>query len=95
MTSFKFGRTHRRHEYVDFSNGCSIQQSSAVGYYPDALDKPGSSFLWLRGFEEMELHFCREDVEELLNGDDFHDSPFACAEAHLKEWLSSGSLQVS
>lgn len=44
-------RTSRGFEIVKFSDAynaeCEIQQSSGVGDYPDAFQKPGSSFLWI------------------------------------------------
>ncbi len=38
-----------------------VQQSSAVGDYPDAMDRPGSSFLWIGA----DHHLNREEVKEL------------------------------
>lgn len=38
-----------------------IQESSAIGFYPDALNKPGSSFLWVGDH----VHLDREQVKEL------------------------------
>lgn len=38
-----------------------VQQSSAIGNYPDSLEKPGSSFLWVG----EEHHLNREEVTEL------------------------------
>lgn len=38
-----------------------VQQSSAIGDYEDAFDKPGSSFLWIG----KQHHLDREQVEEL------------------------------
>ena len=38
-----------------------VQESSAIGDYPDSWDKPGSSFLWIG--EDHQLN--REQVEEL------------------------------
>jgi hypothetical protein len=37
-----------------------VGQSSAVGDYPDALERPGSSFLWVG-----QHHLSREQVREL------------------------------
>jgi hypothetical protein len=38
-----------------------VQQSSAIGNYPDAMEKPGSSFLWVG----QHHHLNRDDVREL------------------------------
>lgn len=40
-----------------------IQESSAVGDYPDSFNKPGSSFLWVG----EKHHLNREEVQELIN----------------------------
>lgn len=35
-------------EFVDaYGHACSLQQSSAIGDYDDAIYNPGSSFVWL------------------------------------------------
>ena len=39
-----------------------IQESSAIGDYEDAMDKPGSSFLWVGDHH----HLNREEVQELI-----------------------------
>lgn len=39
-----------------------VQQSSAVGNYPDAFDRPGSSALWVGEHH----HLNREQVAELV-----------------------------
>ena len=39
-----------------------IGESSAIGNYPDALEDPGSSFLWVG----EDHHLSREDVGELI-----------------------------
>lgn len=38
-----------------------VQQSSAVGNYPDACDRPGSSYLWVGS----DLHLNRAEVAQL------------------------------
>ena len=38
-----------------------IQESSAIGDYKDALNNPGSSFLWIG----KDFHLNREEVEKL------------------------------
>lgn len=43
---------------------CSIQQSSAIGDYHDAYDRPGTSFLWL-GLDRGRMHLTREQAREL------------------------------
>ena len=40
-----------------------VQESSAVGDYNDALDNPGSSFLWVG--QDHRLN--REEVEDLID----------------------------
>ncbi len=39
-----------------------VQESSAIGNYPDAFDKPGSSFLWIGSRH----HLDREEVKTLI-----------------------------
>lgn len=39
-----------------------VQESSAIGRYDDALDRPGSSYLWLG----EAAHLDREEVAELV-----------------------------
>lgn len=47
----EYRKTERGFAQVEFkdANGyeCSLQQSSAIGDYDDAMDNPGSSFVWL------------------------------------------------
>ncbi len=68
----KITRTSRGFEvilhqpYLDDRGGMMkrlVGQSSAIGDYEDALDKPGSSFLWIGDF----FHLGREEVEELIS----------------------------
>ena len=79
--SMNVTRTDRGFEVIDFvdrnQQKCSLQQSSAIGDYDDAFDRPGSSAVWLgKGAERM--HLGREEVEDLL--------------PHLVDWLNTGSL---
>lgn len=67
-------RTSRGFEIVEFNdaNGvaCSLQQSSAIGQYPEAMEKPGSSFVWLgasKQGEPVRMHLDREMVRQLRN----------------------------
>lgn len=39
-----------------------VQQSSAIGEYDDAMDKPGSSYLWVGDAH----HLSREEVSDLV-----------------------------
>ena len=39
-----------------------IQESSAIGDYDDAMDRPGSSFLWVGEAH----HLNREEVKEMI-----------------------------
>ena len=47
---------------VDEPQVCLIQESSVVGDYEDAMDKPGSSALWVGN----DIHLNREEVDELV-----------------------------
>ncbi len=38
-----------------------VQESSAIGDYPDSMENPGSSFLWIGGV----LHLNREHAADL------------------------------
>lgn len=44
-------KTDRGFSIIEFNdvndNKCTLQCSSAIGYYDDSFDRPGSSFLWL------------------------------------------------
>ena len=79
----KVKRTDRGFELVDFMDTnlapCSVQQSSVVLNYPDSLQNPGSSALWL-GRDADRMHMDREQVAELV--------------AHLQAWLKTGSLEL-
>ena len=74
--------TDRGFQMVEFieRNGepCSLQQSSAIDDVKGALDKPGSSFVWL-GCNGRRMHLSREMVRELVE--------------HLNQWLSTGEFQ--
>lgn len=39
-----------------------VQQSSAIGEYPDSFDRPGSSFLWVGDNH----HLSREEVRQFV-----------------------------
>ena len=57
--------THPSFAAVDVGNEDDprlVQQSSAIGDYPDSMDEPGSSFLWVG----MTHHLNREQVRELV-----------------------------
>jgi hypothetical protein len=74
--------TRRNFGIVEFddANGrpCSLQQSSAIGDYDDALDHPGASFVWL-GRSGNRMHLSRELVKELVE--------------HLNTWLDVGRFE--
>lgn len=59
------GYQHVLHpEYLDETKVTRlISQSSAIGDYEDAMDRPGSSFLWIGANH----HLNREQVAELKN----------------------------
>ena len=80
-------RTSRGFEMIVFrdanGNECSLQQSSAVGDYPDAINRPGTSFIWLGRDGDLgnnRMHLSWELVSELL--------------PHMKSWLDTGSLVI-
>lgn len=60
--------TGRGFEIVNFQDryglACSLQQSSAIGDYEDALDRPGSSCVWL-GVTDVEARILKSEAEEL------------------------------
>lgn len=60
------------------SETCSIGQSSAIGDYDDALQRPGTSFLWLGIDRYKRMHLSREHVAELV--------------ALMQYWLTHGTL---
>jgi hypothetical protein len=74
-------RTKRRFLLAEFrdANGeeCSLQQSSAIGDYPDAAGRPGTSFVWL-GRDADRMHLSREQVRELV--------------CRLGRWLEAGDF---
>jgi len=78
----KIEKTERGFELINFQDhndaSCSLQQSSAVGDYGDAFERPGSSFVWLGA--PIRMHLSREQVAELVQ--------------HLQQWLVTGSFQV-
>ena len=51
MKDLRFGSSARGFDFVEFRDAygleCSIQCSSAIGDHEDAMDTPGSSFLWI------------------------------------------------
>lgn len=74
-------RTDRGFEIIRFAdlNGksCSLQASSAILDYPDSIEKPGSSAVWL-GVQDERMHLNQEIAKELIN--------------HLQSWLNTGSF---
>lgn len=54
-----------------------VGESSAIDDYPDALERPGSSFLWVGGGDDH--HLDREHVAALRDA--------------LTRWLETGSLR--
>lgn len=55
-------RTDRGFEFVKDDDGNRVlQQSSSIGEYPDAFDKPGSSALWIGDSSHN-----RESVQEVI-----------------------------
>jgi len=70
-------------EYPTYSNNPKVKaiarQSSAIGDYPDAMDRPGSSFLWIGNQDAKETHHLnREEVAEFVK--------------HLQTWLKTGKF---
>jgi len=76
-------RTPRGFELIEFvdENGetCHLQQSSVIGDYADAFDRPGSSAVWL-GTSRKRMHLSREQVREVVD--------------HLARWMETGSLDA-
>jgi hypothetical protein len=74
--------TGRGFEIIKFKDQreipCELQQSSAIGDYEDAYERPGSSFVWLGRVDER-MHLTREQVEELVN--------------RLSNWLEEGTFK--
>lgn len=66
-------------EFQDsYGRPCTLQQSSAIGDYDDAFDRPGSSFVWLgKGPERM--HLAREQVDDLVEA--------------LQRWRDTGGFE--
>lgn len=61
----KTGRGFSLVEFTDaYGNGCSLQQSSAIGDYDDAMDNPGSSFVWL-GVDDGKPQVMKSQAEAL------------------------------
>lgn len=56
-----YGFEHEKYPPNDSSERI-IQESSAIGNYDDALDNPGSSYLWVGD----DFHLSREEVQELI-----------------------------
>lgn len=60
--------TARGFEIINFQDrhglDCSLQQSSAIGDYADALNNPGSSFVWL-GVTNVEARILKSEAKEL------------------------------
>lgn len=79
----KVETTGRGFEIIKFEDhnkqSCSLQQSSGIGDYEDAYDRPGSSFLWF-GIDGQRMHLSREQVADLIQ--------------HLQAWSKSGSLEL-
>jgi hypothetical protein len=77
-------KTERGFAFVEFTdaNGkeCSLQQSSAIGDDDDAVDRPGSSFVWLGVDDEKRMHLNREQVKGLVK--------------RLQQWLKTGKLEA-
>ena len=94
MAFFKTKRSARGFEIAEFSDGygdegeestdrCSIQQSSVIGDYPEAFNKPGSSYLWLGpdwSRQATRMHLRREQVKELVQ--------------RMQAWLDTGSIRI-
>lgn len=76
--------TDRGFQIVKFNdrNGlaCSLQQSSIIGPYEDADDRPGSSAVWFGCYESNRAHLSREQVAELV--------PL------LQHWLATGHFKM-
>ena len=108
MPEMKLFKTERGFEIVTFRDAhgeeCSLQCSSAIGNYPDAMEQPGTSFVWLG----------RDDVKprRLVPNEGWQVVPLpdgveTFARMHLSreqvgelirrlhEWLRSGTLALA
>ena len=80
-TTIKTDRGFERIEFNDHNGeNCSLQQSSAIGDAPDAIDSPGTSLVWL-GRDGERMHLDRKQVYELVRA--------------LTDWLDFGSFAVA
>ena len=83
MTATEVQRTDRGFEFIDFNddhgNTCTIQQSSVIKDYDDAICRPGSSCIWLGIKPENHMHLDRDQVKWLRK--------------KLKIWLKTGSFE--
>ena len=74
--------TERGFEFVLFhdskGSSCSIQQSSAIGDFPDAVKHPGTSFLWIGRDGSDRMHISREQVPQIIE--------------ILQRWARTGAL---
>lgn len=81
QVEMKHKTTERGFQEVEFTDAnmypCSLQQSSAVGTEEGAIQRPGSSMVWLGPFEGR-MHLDRDQVAELI--------------ALLNSWVKTGSF---
>ncbi|MCI0557873.1 MAG: hypothetical protein MN733_05210 [Nitrososphaera sp.] len=82
--------TNRNFEYVTSDTGFELQQSSAIGDYDDAFDRPGSSYLWYGPKGDRE-QFAREDIKAMLERGEIESS----LAPHARVWLTTGSLSLT
>lgn len=86
------GVTGRGFQVIEFTNGrhgitqLNVQESSAIGDYEDAMENPGSSYLWVRALDNVgakaAFELCREQATQLRDALDrwlrlerLHDTP--------------------
>lgn len=64
----KSAKTGRGFSVIDFRDaydkGCSLQQSSAIGDTEEAMEHPGSSFVWL-GINDCSPKIMKTDAQKL------------------------------
>lgn len=85
----KYSKNARNFELIEFRDAydkeCSLQQSSIIGEYDDAYDRPGSSCVWLGRDPDpadtqssTRMHLNREQVADLVD--------------QLQCWLDTGAF---
>lgn len=69
--------------------GADVRQSSAIGEYPDAMSRPGSSYLWIN-----DGHCDRATVHTIVDGGPGLTNIAGEIFPHLAAWLKTSSLHL-